>query len=79
MTNPLRRLALTLLLLLFVGCISVPDAIRADYEDPDGKRPNNFGKTVVLPEGKIVRHDVPTIGAPASVTATSTEAAAEKP
>ena len=78
MTNNVRRLALTLFLGLFVGCISVPDAIRADFGDPDGKRPNNFGRTVVLAEGKIVRPDVPTIGAPPTREATSAEAGAER-
>jgi hypothetical protein len=78
MTNSVLRLALALSLGLFVGCISVPDAILADFVDPDGKRPNNFGKTVVLPEGKIVRPDVPTIAAPKRPQATSTEAAAER-
>ena len=78
MTNCLCRLALTLFLGLFVGCISVPDAILADFADPDGKRPNNFGKTVVLPEGKVVRPDVPTIGPPASPRVTSAEAGAER-
>jgi len=27
-----------------LGCISVPDDIRAEFEAPDGKRPNNFGR-----------------------------------
>ena len=78
MTNSVLRLALALFLGLFVGCISVPDAILADFEDPDGKRPNNFGRTVVLPEGKAVHPDVPTIAAPERPEATSAEAAAER-
>ena len=32
--------------LALAGCITVPDAIKADMLQPDGKRPNNFGKAV---------------------------------
>ncbi|HBP16695.1 MAG TPA: hypothetical protein DEA08_02735 [Planctomycetes bacterium] len=43
---------------LSLGCISVPDDIRAEFEAPDGQRPNNFGRFDEA--GKVVP-DRPTI------------------
>lgn len=51
--------ALTLGCALSLGCISVPDDVRAEFEAPDGKRPNNFGRFDAA--GKVVP-DRPTIG-----------------
>ena len=55
------RLALCAFVLALSGCIVVPDDIRADFEQPDGKRPNNFGKFQDTPAGPVVVPDVPTI------------------
>lgn len=43
---------------LSLGCISVPEDIRAEFEAPDGTRPNNFGR--FDDSGKVVP-DRPTI------------------
>jgi hypothetical protein len=32
--------------LALTGCLTVPDDLKAAMEQPDGKRPNNFGKAV---------------------------------
>lgn len=54
---------LTLASLLFLsGCISVPDEIRADFDSPDGNRPNNYGRATELPDGTMrLEHDAPTV------------------
>jgi hypothetical protein len=57
----LKHLALVSLLFL-TACISVPDEIRADFEGPDGKRPNNYGRATELPDGTMrLEHDTPTV------------------
>jgi len=44
------------------GCISVPPEIRADFDSPDGKRPNNYGRATELPNGTMrLEHDTPTV------------------
>ena len=61
--HPIRAL-LAGLCLAAAGCISVPDEVERDFEPPDGKRPNNFGKKVETKKGKwVVRPEVPTIPA----------------
>ena len=44
------------------GCYTLPERVRADFAQPDGKRPNNFGK--VVPGTRQVQPDRPTIAAP---------------
>ncbi|MBL4850317.1 MAG: hypothetical protein JKY65_32775 [Planctomycetes bacterium] len=39
-------LACSALLFALAGCITVPDEIKADMQQPDGTRPNNFGRAV---------------------------------
>jgi hypothetical protein len=55
------RLVLCAFLLALSGCIVVPDDLRADFEPPDGKRPNNFGTFQETPTGPVVVPDRPTI------------------
>ena len=57
------RAALVAWVVLVAGCISVPDDVAADFEAPDGKRPNNYGRLVKAADGKNheVRPDTPTI------------------
>lgn len=42
----LKPLLLAGAALALSGCLSVPDDIKAAMLQPDGKRPNNFGKAV---------------------------------
>ncbi len=58
-----RTLVLAAWTALATGCISIPDDVRADFEAPDGKRPNNFGRLVDTPQGPEVEPDTPTISA----------------
>lgn len=60
MSHRLRALSLVLALAAS-GCISVPDEVEADFSQPDGKRPNNFGRIVETPQGPTVKPDVPTV------------------
>lgn len=46
MARPLGALCLSALVFALAGCITVPDDIKASMAQPDGKRPNNFGKAV---------------------------------
>jgi len=41
-----RHLLLAAAALALTGCLTVPDEIKAAMVQPDGKRPNNFGKAV---------------------------------
>ncbi|RME73415.1 MAG: hypothetical protein D6776_07125, partial [Planctomycetota bacterium] len=58
-----RWLALALAApLVLAGCLSVPDALRADFAPPDGKRPNNYGRGRVDADGVWRVHpDRPTV------------------
>ncbi len=53
----MRVLTSLLLPLALLGCISVPDDVRAEFAAPDGLRPNNFGQL----EAGVVQPDRPTI------------------
>jgi len=55
------RSALCAFVLALSGCIVVPDDLRADFDPPDGKRPNNFGRFEESAAGHVVAPDVPTI------------------
>ena len=62
-TRPRRGVttrAAWLLGVLLAGCISIPDEVEADFEPPDGRRPNNFGRVV---DETTVVPDAPTIPA----------------
>lgn len=48
MTSPFGALCLSALLFTCAGCITVPDDVKASMAQPDGARPNNFGKAVAV-------------------------------
>lgn len=43
-----RRASTWVLCSALAGCMSVPDDIQASMSPPDGRRPNNYGKTVAV-------------------------------
>jgi hypothetical protein len=43
------------------GCLTVPDDVRAQFDAPDGQRPNNFGVGEQRSGGLVVRPDNPTV------------------
>ena len=58
--SPHRRLIALVLAAPLVGCLTIPDDVRADFDAPDGRRPNNYGRMEA--DGKTVQPDAPTIG-----------------